>query len=130
MYIAEAFNIFKDEKGKFQASLGKDFDGILAFYEASFLSKTEEDILEEASEFTTKILKKYVTDKKGKYHELLASHALELPFHWRMPRAEARWFIDVYERYESMNPLLLQLAKLDFNSLQAVHQEDLKHVSK
>ena len=29
-----------------------------------------------------------------------------------------------------MNPILLELAKLDFNIVQATHQEDLKQVSR
>ncbi|GKU94223.1 hypothetical protein SLEP1_g7749 [Rubroshorea leprosula] len=46
-----------------------------------------------------------------------------------MPRMEARWFIEVYQRSPDMNPLLLDLAKLDFNMVQAIFQEDLKHAS-
>ena len=95
-------------------------------YEASFLSEKGESILDDAREFATKILEKYVIENKGQYHAMLASHALELPLRWRMPRLEARWFIEVYDKHEAVNPLLLQLAKLDFNSVQAVHQEDLK----
>ncbi|CAL5431415.1 unnamed protein product [Camellia sinensis] len=60
---------------------------------------------------------------------MLVSHALELPLHWAMPRMEARWFIDAYERRLDMNAKLLEFAKLDFNMLQAIHQEDLKHAS-
>ena len=55
------------------------------------------------------------------------NHALELPLQWRMPRLEARWFIDVYEKRQDMNPILLEFAKLDFNMVQATHQEDLRH---
>ena len=48
---------------------------------------------------------------------------------WRMPRLEARWwFIDIYERSDDMNPTLLELAKLDFNMVQATYQEDLRHL--
>ncbi|KAE9464212.1 hypothetical protein C3L33_03880, partial [Rhododendron williamsianum] len=43
---------------------------------------------------------------------------------------EARWFIDVYERRPDLNPTLLQLAKLDYNMVQATHQSDLKHMSR
>ncbi|EXC08938.1 hypothetical protein L484_003391 [Morus notabilis] len=57
------------------------------------------------------------------------SHALELPLHWRMRRLEARWFIDVYEKKPHMNSVILELAKLDFNMVQSMHQEDLKYAS-
>ncbi|KAI4324174.1 hypothetical protein L6164_023731 [Bauhinia variegata] len=61
---------------------------------------------------------------------LLVTHALEIPLHWRMLRLEARWFIDFYGRKKSMIHSLLKLAKLDFNMVQAIHQEDLKHASR
>ncbi|XP_040959132.1 (R)-limonene synthase 1, chloroplastic [Gossypium hirsutum] len=57
-------------------------------------------------------------------------HAMELPLHWRMRRLEARWYIDVHERQADLNPIVLQLAKLDFNILQALHQEELKDLSR
>ncbi|KAA0045524.1 myrcene synthase [Cucumis melo var. makuwa] len=48
-----------------------------------------------------------------------------------MPRLEARWFIDnVYRTKPDSNPVLLDLAKLDFNIVQSIHQNDLKDVSR
>jgi (-)-alpha-terpineol synthase len=47
-----------------------------------------------------------------------------------MLRLEARWFIDLYRSREDMNPVLLDLAELDFNMVQATHQEDLKEMSR
>uniref|UniRef100_M1DH87 Terpene synthase metal-binding domain-containing protein n=1 Tax=Solanum tuberosum TaxID=4113 RepID=M1DH87_SOLTU len=59
------------------------------------------------------------------------SHALEMPLHWKVQRLEARWFIDnVYEQSECFNPILLQLAKLDFNMLQAIYLDELKQLSR
>ncbi|WMV12653.1 hypothetical protein MTR67_006038, partial [Solanum verrucosum] len=60
----------------------------------------------------------------------LVVHALELPRHWMMPRLETRWYISIYERMPNANPLLLELAKLDFNIVQATHQQDLKILSR
>ncbi|TXG47887.1 hypothetical protein EZV62_027181 [Acer yangbiense] len=95
------------------------------------ISQEGESILFDAINFTTEYLKEYVKHSKDdEYLSTLANHALELPLHWRMLRLEARWFIDVYEKHHpDMNPVLLELAKLDFNVVQATHQEDLKHVS-
>ncbi|KAK1556179.1 hypothetical protein Q3G72_000128 [Acer saccharum] len=123
----EIFNSFKDEKGNF----GDDCKGILALYEAAYYCVDGESILFDAINFTTEYLKEYVKHSKDdQYLVTLANHALELPQHWRMLRLEARWFIDVYEKQQDiMNPLLLELAKLDFNVVQATHQEDLKHTS-
>lgn len=64
------------------------------------------------------------------YLAILVSHALERPLHWRVPRLEARWFIDMYEKKQSMNTTILQFAKLDFNMVQVIHLEDLKYMSR
>jgi len=70
-------------------------------------------------------------DKNGdKNISLQISHALEHPLHWGIPRWEARWFIDIYERQENKNHVLLEFAQLDFNILQSLYQEDLKYTSR
>ena len=131
-YTADVFNIFKDETGNFKACLGDDVMGLLSLYEASFLLKHGETILEEARDFTTKHLQGFMDKNEGEkdYLSLLVNRALELPLHKRVPRMEARWFIEVYEKKQDMNPTLLELAKLDFNVVQSTHQEDLKHASR
>ncbi|XP_041011494.1 myrcene synthase, chloroplastic-like [Juglans microcarpa x Juglans regia] len=128
----EIFNRFKNnELGCFEQSLCDDIKGILCLYEASFLLIEGESVLEEARDFATKTLKEFImklnTDQKL---SAMVSHALELPLHWRIQRLEARWFIDVYRSREDMNPMLLEFAELDFNMVQAVHQEDLKQMSR
>ena len=128
--IAEVFNNFKDERGNFKACLCEDTKGMLSLYEASFLSIEGENILDKARDFSAKHLDEYVKQNKDKNLFAIVSHALEIPLHWRMLRLEARWFIDIYRRREDMNPILLELAKLDFNIVQATHQEDLKQVSR
>nr|WBW04293.1 terpene synthase [Ficus erecta] len=128
----ETFNTFKDETGDFKACLGHDTMGLLSLYEASFHLIKNESVLEEARQFTTKNLEEYTRRNKEQqnYVSKLVGHALELPLHWRLPRWEARWFIDAYETRPDMNPTLLEFAKLDFNIVQSMHQEDLKHASR
>ncbi|RRT46417.1 hypothetical protein B296_00045719, partial [Ensete ventricosum] len=41
-----------------------------------------------------------------------------------------RWFIEACEREAKMNPVLLELAKLDFNRVQIIYQRELKEVSR
>nr|QWQ79597.1 TPS39 [Juglans sigillata] len=122
----EIFNIFMNEKRKFKASLCDDPKGLLYLFEASFLSIEGETILDEARAFATKQLEEYVDQNLSTF----VGHALELPLHWRMLRSEARWFIDTYRREVGMNPVLLELAELDFNMVQAVHQQDVKRESR
>ena len=118
------------EEGSFKGYLCDDTKGILSLYEASFLSLEGENILEEAREFSEKHLQEFINQNKDQNLSIIVSHALELPLHWRISRVEARWFIDVYRNREDMNPILLELAKLDFNMVQATHQEDIKQVSR
>ncbi|KAI4324232.1 hypothetical protein L6164_023786 [Bauhinia variegata] len=105
-------------------------EGILSLYEASFCLMKNGTILEEAKNFSSKHLKEFMRKCGDTDLSLLHGHALEIPLHWRMPRLETHWFIDFYERKHSMNQSLLKLAKLDFNMVQAIHQEDLKHASR
>ncbi|XP_062119804.1 (+)-alpha-pinene synthase, chloroplastic-like isoform X2 [Humulus lupulus] len=135
----EIFYDFMDERGKFKENISDDIEGALALYEASFYEKKGESILEEARVFTTECLKKYITMMEqnrlllsldDNVMALLVKHALEIPLHWRITRSEARWFIGVYEKKHDMNSTLLELAKLDFNMVQSIYQEDLKHLSR
>ncbi|MBA0649915.1 hypothetical protein Goklo_017424, partial [Gossypium klotzschianum] len=127
----EIFSGFTDEMGNFKSSICEDCKGLLNLYEASHLSMGGEGILDIARDFAAKQLQQYLKQKKlDEYVRMLVEHALELPLHWRVSRLEARWFIDVFEKREEKNPMLLELAKLDFNIVQAVHQDDLRYVSK
>uniref|UniRef100_A0A2C9UWW7 Terpene synthase N-terminal domain-containing protein n=1 Tax=Manihot esculenta TaxID=3983 RepID=A0A2C9UWW7_MANES len=126
----EIFHSFLDEMGSFKECLCEDWEAILSLYEASFLSEEGENILQNARDFTTTCLRKLVQQSQDQNLSKLISHALEIPLHWRMQRLDTRWFIDAYERKQGMNPLLLELAKLDFNNVQMIHQNDLKHMSR
>nr|ASP45390.1 TPS6 [Tripterygium regelii] len=128
----DVFCSFQDEKGNFKACISDDIKGMLHLYEATFLMVTGENILEDARKFTSVYLKHCVEQNRDQDRVLLelVSHALELPLHWRLLRIEARWFIDVYERTQGMNPTLLEFAKLDFNMVQAMHQAELQYDSR
>ncbi|KDP35321.1 hypothetical protein JCGZ_09480 [Jatropha curcas] len=127
----DVFSNFQDEMGNFKTCLGENLEGMLSLYEASFLEEEGESILQVARDFTTGYLNGYIKrNKNDKYTSMLITHALEMPLHWRMPRLETRWFIDIYARKQGMDSLLLELAMLDFNYVQAIHQEDLKYSSR
>lgn len=107
---------------------------MLNLYEASFHAKTGETVLEDATICSTEYLKEFYNSKKDNdntnFIVELVGHALETPLHWKVRRLESLWFISAYERRNDSNPLLLKFAKLDFNILQSVHQEDLKRSSR
>ncbi|KAK1421121.1 hypothetical protein QVD17_23229 [Tagetes erecta] len=119
------------EMGNIMADVEEDMVGMLNLYEASFFGVENENILDEAREFTTKCLREKIENNIGDESILmLISHALELPLLWRVPRFEAMWFIEAYRRRSNKKSSLLELAELDFNILQGVHQEDLKNLSR
>ncbi|XP_070039674.1 (R)-linalool synthase TPS5, chloroplastic-like isoform X3 [Nicotiana tomentosiformis] len=129
----DIFNDFKDENDNLKENICKDTIGLLQLYEASFLATETETTLKYATRFTAAHLKNYLgnhCDHKDNRMVALAQHALELPRHWMMPRLETQWYISIYEIMSNANPLLLELAKLDFNIVQAVHQQDLRILSR
>uniref|UniRef100_A0A1W7HBY2 Putative limonene-myrcene synthase n=1 Tax=Scoparia dulcis TaxID=107240 RepID=A0A1W7HBY2_SCODU len=131
----EVFDCFKDKKDEFSSSLEKDIKGLLALYEASYLLTEGENTLESAREFSTEHLERNsITTSNDDENpmSLFVREVLEMPLHWRIQRAKARWFMeDAYEKRKGKNSaLLLELAKLDFNIVQATHQEELKQVSR
>ncbi|KAJ4755862.1 Terpene synthase [Rhynchospora pubera] len=129
----DIFKSYIDNKGDFRIELSSDIQGMLSLYEASYLAKEGEEILEKARQFTTKYLKSYIensnctcNNSREKKH---VSHALELPLHWRMERLQTRWFIDEYKVEMKMRPALLELAVLDFNLIQTSFKKELKDLS-
>ncbi|XP_022773843.1 terpene synthase 10-like [Durio zibethinus] len=123
------FTSFLNEVGNIKASLSQDSKGLLNLYEASYLLVEGETMLENARDLVAKHLKKCLKQKNDPYLSMLSDHALELPLHWRMSRLEARWFIDVYEKKKDKIPIILELAILDYNIVQAMYLEDLRYCS-
>lgn len=121
-----------DDEGNFMAHLQNDVKGMLSLYEASHLGLEGENILDKALIFSKKHLNA-VTKRKTVDDTVLSelvSHSLELPLHRRMRRLEARWYIDYsQDKRKDANRLLLELAKLDFNMVQSIFQNDLKDVT-
>ncbi|CAN6708169.1 unnamed protein product [Malus baccata var. baccata] len=128
----DVFNKFRAGNGRFEDSLSKDIEGLLSLYEASHLGMLgEEHVLEEAKSFSAKRLRQLLGTLEGEDGLLkqLVQQSMETPLHWRMPRIEARSFIDIYQKDDSRNIDLLELAKLDYNLVQSVYQREIKELS-
>ena len=128
LVVADVFEKYRDEKG-FKKCLARDVRGLLSLYEASHFAIDGEEILDEANKFSAmhlKLLEKQVDPHVAEQ----VRHSLEIPLRWRMPRLEAKYFIDVYDRQECRNPVLLKMAKLDFNIVQSIHREEMRELSK
>ncbi|KAL2475542.1 cineole-1 [Abeliophyllum distichum] len=121
---------FMDEERNFRADLSGNIKGILSLYEASFLSMENEGILDEARNFATQHLKEKLQHITDQSLAVQVSRALELPLHWRVQKLEAKWFINVYENRQDANLILIELAKLDFNTVQAIYQDEIKQMSR
>ncbi|KAM7486328.1 hypothetical protein LguiA_002337 [Lonicera macranthoides] len=122
----DVFNKFKDSEGKFKESQINDMQGLLCLYEATHLRVHEEDILDEALEYTTTHLEQMLNSLSS--NTLSASqvvYALNMPIRKGLTRLDARHYIPFYQQDNSHNKPLLKFAKLDFNMLQKVHQREL-----
>ncbi|KAM1164509.1 hypothetical protein ACFX13_024650 [Malus domestica] len=129
----DVFNKFRAGNGRFEDSLSKDIEGLLSLYEASHLGMLgEEHVLEEAKSFSAKRLRQLLGTLEGEDGLLkqLVQQSMETPLHWRMPRIEARSYIDLYQKDDSRNIDLLELAKLDYNLVQSVYQREIKELSR
>ena len=108
-----------------------DVAGLLSLYEASYLGMPGEDhVLEEAKDFSSKHLKSLLETIKDEVLAKQVKQSLEVPLHWKLPRIEARDFIDIYSSDNTRNLDLLELAKLDYNLVQSQHQRELKELAR
>ncbi|KAI3931488.1 hypothetical protein MKW92_045064 [Papaver armeniacum] len=128
----DIFDKFRYANGGFKESITNDLKGILSLYEAAHLLLEGESILSEAILFT----KRHLSDNGSNNYNINVNlakrvcHSLETPVHWRVQRSETRFFIEAYESQKNMNPILLELAKLNFNMVQYQHKMELKHISR
>ncbi|KAK9212520.1 hypothetical protein WN943_001902 [Citrus x changshan-huyou] len=127
--IGDVFEKFKNNEGKFKASMINDVQVMLSLYEAAHLAINGEDILDEAIVFTTTHLKSMVSHASPNLAEQI-NHALKLPLRKALPRLEARYFLDVCSRGDMHDKSLLKFAKLDFNLLQAAHQKEVSDMTR
>ncbi|CAN1252673.1 (-)-germacrene D synthase [Linum perenne] len=124
---SDVFNNFKNEEGTFKKELGNDVRGMLSMYEAGYLRKHGETVLDEAIEFTTAHLTNLIgTDCMGER----VTRALKGPLWKRVEKHEQLFFISSYEREEGHNQMLLELAKLSWNVLQDLYQQELRDITK
>ncbi|KAL9441440.1 hypothetical protein AB3S75_020017 [Citrus x aurantiifolia] len=127
----DVFEKFKDDDGKFKASLTNDVEGMLSLYEAAHLAIPGEDILDEAIVFTTTHLKSMVSNSQVNptFAEQIR-HSLRVPLRRAVSRLESRYFLDIYPRDDLHDKTLLNFAKLDFNILQAMHQKEASEITR
>ncbi|KAJ0102225.1 hypothetical protein Patl1_04448 [Pistacia atlantica] len=126
---SDVFKKYVDDNGEFKATLANDARALLCLFESSNLRKEGEDILEQLQRLSTRQLKSMLPHLNSSFAEEV-NRTLELPLHKRMPRLEGRQYISIYEADAARNDLLLEIAKLDFNSLQKLHRTELCDLSR
>uniref|UniRef100_A0A0D3FIF8 Terpene synthase n=1 Tax=Oryza barthii TaxID=65489 RepID=A0A0D3FIF8_9ORYZ len=104
-------------------------DVALRLYNAANLLTHNEEALQEAISFSRHHLELMKSNLKSPLAEQV-SRALQIPLSRNLKRVEALSYILEYNVHEqTYNPSILELAKLDFNLLQHIHQRELKTIT-
>nr|AMU19318.1 germacrene D synthase [Thapsia villosa var. laciniata] len=127
---SDVFYKFKDINRKFMENLAKDVRGTLSLFEATHLMVHGEAILEDALEFTTSHLNLYLNSDLNDPYVGLVGRALKYPLRKSLNRLVARHYISIYDKFSWHNPVLLDLAKRDFNLVQKLHQIELGYITR
>ena len=124
------FRGFMDEKpGLFKKSTHVNIKEMLELLEVSHLALEGENILDEARDFSTATLKETISNLDSDLAEQVA-HALELPSQRRVQWFDVKWHIKACEKDRHMNAIILELAKIHFNIVQATLQKELRESSR
>uniref|UniRef100_A0A0E0DCP4 Terpene synthase n=1 Tax=Oryza meridionalis TaxID=40149 RepID=A0A0E0DCP4_9ORYZ len=126
----DAFNKFKGDDGRFRNEIANDPRGLLSLYNAAHLLIHGEPELEEAISFAREQLK--LMSQDNVLNPPLACQvrrALTLPLPRTFKRVETICYMLEYQLEEGNIPILLDLARLDFNLLQHIHLKELKAIS-
>ncbi|KAG6513654.1 hypothetical protein ZIOFF_023987 [Zingiber officinale] len=122
---SDIFKKYKDKEGKFMEELKDDAKGLLSLYNAAYFGTKKETILDEAISFTKDNLTSLLKDLNPIFAKLV-SLTLKTPIQPSMKGLFTRCYISIYQDDPTRNETILELAKLDFNILQCLHQEELK----
>ncbi|ONK72264.1 uncharacterized protein A4U43_C04F17540 [Asparagus officinalis] len=126
---SNVFKKLKDKGGKFKEELSRDAKGLLFLYEASWLGTREDEILDEAMDFAKVHMERLLVHDKDGVLAAQIERALEMPYHRCMRRLEARHYFTMHKDEKERRHVFFELAKLDFNLLQSMHQTEIKAIS-
>ncbi|KAM7530750.1 hypothetical protein LguiB_034160 [Lonicera macranthoides] len=121
---------FMNDKGELKKSMYLNVNGMIELFEASHLALEGENILDDAKSFTTSSLQSLRLSVNDDKLIKRMDQALEVPLHWRVEWYNVKRHINLREKEDKTHPILLELAKLNFNMVQATHQRDLREISR
>ncbi|KAH9748310.1 S-(+)-linalool synthase [Citrus sinensis] len=129
---ADMFNNFMIKEGRFsQFNVSEDIGRLMEVYEASQLSIAGEEGLDEAGQFSAKMLNECMTHLD--HNQALAiGNTLRHPYHKSLPRFMAKdvFFGNFQGERRWMLHVLKEIAKKDFNMVHALHHKEIVQVTK
>ncbi|WVZ94924.1 hypothetical protein U9M48_040751 [Paspalum notatum var. saurae] len=120
---SDVFLKFKTEDGKFAVP---DTRSLLSLYNAAYLRRHGDKVLDEAISFTRCCLQDILDHAESPFTKEVSS-SLRTPLFRRVGILEARDYIPTYEKEATRNEAILEFAKLNFNLQQLVFCEEVKH---
>ncbi|KAH0656146.1 hypothetical protein KY290_031770 [Solanum tuberosum] len=126
---SDVFRKFIDDQENYNKALFNDMQGLLSLYEAAQFRVYDEEILDEAINFTTTHLK-LLLPKLSNSLSTQVSYALKYPTNKTIARVATRKYISFYQEDKSCDQVILTFAKLDFNTLQKMHKRELCDITR
>ncbi|XP_044461148.1 (3S,6E)-nerolidol synthase 1-like isoform X3 [Mangifera indica] len=127
---ADIFNNFKNKEGKLNQKVRGDVNGLMGLYEASHLSIHGEEVLDEAGDYCAKLLTEQVKNLDHFQAEIV-ENTLAHPFHRSPARLMANnLFLTEFPSENKWIHAFEDLAKIDFNLVQSLHQTEVAQISK
>ena len=112
-------------------STPEDIKGLIELLEASYLGLESENILEEVTSYAINFLKGSSKSLNSpEVSKQMVHHALGYPSHWRVEWFQVKQHIKDFEKTHNNHYILLELAKLNFNNVQANLQNEVKELSR
>ncbi|KAJ1267461.1 hypothetical protein BS78_07G057900 [Paspalum vaginatum] len=121
---SDVFLNFKTKDGNFDVP---DTRSLLSLYNAAYLRRHGDNVLDEAISFTRRCLQDILDDLPESPFTKEVSSSLRTPLFRRVGILEARDYIPTYEKESTRNEAILEFAKLNFNLQQLIFCEELKH---
>ena len=119
-----------DGNGLLKKDTLNNIRGMVRLFEASNFALEGENTLQVAKACTVETLKGIISDLDNDAAKQI-THSLELSLQWRAHWYDVRRQINAFEKdNKKTDTVLLELAKLNFNMVQATHQKDLKELSR
>ncbi|RDX83845.1 putative terpene synthase 2, partial [Mucuna pruriens] len=113
-HIHNVFNKFKNDRGNFNEILVNDVQGLCSLYEATHLRTHEDNILEEACDFSnTQLIS--LANQVSLSLSAQINHCLRQSFNKSVHKFETRYHMTIYEQDPFHNETLLTFVKVDFN---------------